>query len=241
MVKHAMIFAAGFGKRMQPLTNDCPKPLLKINGKSMLERIFDDLIIAGIARIVVNGHYLADKVKDFIEEYSSKTNIEIIFAFEPEILETGGGIINALDFFEGKDFIVVNGDNLFYHNTKPNIYSKMISTWDPEKMNSLFLLHETNKADGYRGNGDFDLSPSGQIILSEDKCKKYVFAGVHITKPQHFLGLEKQRRSVMDIYRKMNFEKFYGLINNSSWFHVGDPESLLEAENKLKEISKANL
>ena len=230
-----MIFAAGFGKRMMPLTKNKPKPLLEVKGKPLLERILDDLVSVGVDHIAINAHYLVNQVESFIEGYQQKNKVNIKLFFEPDILETGGGIVNALSFFAGNDFFVVNGDNLFQFKSSANIYSDVMREWDPKKMNALFLLNRKDSAQGYIGKGDFDITENGKIICNNNEHKDYVFAGVHITKYNNFVGVPEGRRPVMEIYKSKNFENIYSYENRYKWFHVGDPKSLKEAEKEFKE------
>lgn len=241
MITQALILAAGYGKRMLPITNDIPKPLVKVWDKSLLERILDDLISYGIKKIIINTHHKAEKINFFIRQYLKNHQVEIILIYEEEILETGGAIINILDKITAEDFFVINGDILIpNHKDDPNIYQLLNSRWNPEKMDGLLLLQELSTAIGYDGDGDFSLSNNNEIIYSSkfDNKLPYVFAGIHITKPKHFIAQKKQFLKIMDLYKNMQFRKFFGYVNPYDWLHIGTPASIVVAENFIKNFQE---
>ena len=102
LIKKAIILAAGFGKRLLPLTEDQPKPLLEIKGKKLIEYSIDFLRENNITEIIINSHYLHEKISDFINKKYSNISISC----EKNILDTGGGILNAIDFFKEENFLV---------------------------------------------------------------------------------------------------------------------------------------
>ena len=112
MIKRAMILAAGFGKRLQPLTNDCPKPLLKIGNKTLLSNTLELLNQFGIKEVVINVHYLQNKIISYIKDNKFKMTITISNENE-EILDTGGGVYNALKHFSNESFLVINPDTVW--------------------------------------------------------------------------------------------------------------------------------
>ena len=114
MINKAMILAAGFGKRLNPLTNNCPKPLIKIGNETLLSNTINFLQEFGIKQIVINTHYLGDQIKKYINEKKFKSNITIINEKE-EILDTGGGIFNALKYFN-ENFLCINPDTIWNSN-----------------------------------------------------------------------------------------------------------------------------
>ena len=117
LIKKAIILAAGFGKRLLPLTEDQPKPLLEIKGKKLIEYSIDFLRENNITEIIINSHYLYEKVSDFINKKYSKISI----SYEKNILDTGGGILNALDFFKGENFLVLNSDTIWTRDYHPDL------------------------------------------------------------------------------------------------------------------------
>ncbi|MEQ9116145.1 MAG: nucleotidyltransferase family protein [Rickettsiales bacterium] len=233
MINQAIILSAGFGTRMLPITKKVPKPLIKINGISLLERIIKDLIESGVNKIVINTHHLADKIKDFIGSYQKTLKkVELHIIYEPDILETGGGIVNALHQFNNKPFFVVNCDVLIPREGKKTIYSLMSEKWDYDLMDALLLFHNKDTAVGYPGSGDFSVNENGEII--QGKENNYIFAGVHITKPKNFDGCDATYKKTMEIYKGLEFKRFSFVENPYDWIHVGTPESIKMAEVFLK-------
>ena len=127
-----MILAAGYGKRMNNLTHSIPKPLLKINNRELLRHNIDFFTNLGCKKIIINTHYLHNKIKHFIEEYYLDRNI--ILSYEPTLLNTGGGIKNALSFLADNNFVVTNCDvvtdinyhNFFEHHIKKDAYLSIL-------------------------------------------------------------------------------------------------------------------
>ena len=153
----AMVLAAGFGKRMRPLTKTRPKPLIELMGRSMLDRILDRLQAAGVERVVVNAHHLADVLEAHLASWS-KPPVEVIR--EAEILDTGGGVTNALDRLGDDAFFVLNGDVFWLDGHTPAL-TRLARQWDGARMDALLLLNPTASAIGYEGPGDFQLDTFG--------------------------------------------------------------------------------
>jgi MurNAc alpha-1-phosphate uridylyltransferase len=109
MIQSAMILAAGLGKRMRPLTNTLPKPLIPVAGKTMLERTFSHIKEANISNIVVNTHYLVSQIEEAVFAFHP----EALISYEKIVLETGGGIQKALPLLKGNSFFTLNGDSIW--------------------------------------------------------------------------------------------------------------------------------
>lgn len=239
MIEQAFVLAAGYGKRMKPITDSIPKPMIEVCGRSMLYRILDQLSEYGVKSIVINAHYKKDLLKQHIEEYasSSKYSVKIIVTEEEELLETGGGIINALQYLDRtKPLFVANSDSIFIGD---NIFNTLEESWN-NSMNILMLLIHKEKAIGYSGPGDFSLTNNSQICIK--KNLEYVFSGIHIANPKIFEGFSISHIKTMDIYshyvQDSVYQGFYGKIYNGQWFHVGTPEALRETEKSLQNLSQ---
>lgn len=238
MIKQAFILAAGYGTRMQPITSRVPKPIIEVNGQSIITRTLDQLLEYGIQHVVINAFYKKELLTNHIEEYINKASnppkIELIE--ETELLETGGGIVNVLPHFKNEPFFVVNSDSIFVGQ---NVFSVLNNSWN-KSMNSLFLLNKLDKSHGYDGKGDFNLDDEKQIVRNIDN--KYAFSGVHITKPELFKNLKIAPMKLMDIYYKYKkndtLQGFYGEIYSGTWYHVGTPQSLEETNKQLNIIEK---
>ncbi len=226
--KHAMVLAAGLGKRMRPLTDTCPKPLIEVDGRSLLDRMIDRLEDAGVDQVVVNTHYLGDQVA---AQMDSRQSPRVTCIAEDDLLETGGGVKNALHLL-GKDaFFVANSDALLLNGPYDSL-SAMAATWDPETMDALLLLHSTVDAFGYEGMGDFCAEADGLLMRRpEMEVAPWLFTGVQILKPALFEDTPDGPFSLNLIYdRAIEAGRLYGTRHDGEWFHVGTPEGLSEAE-----------
>ncbi len=235
--KTAMVFAAGLGTRMRPITNKIPKALVKVNGKQMLDYALDSLAAAGIERAVVNTHYLAEQIAVHLE---NRKNPQVIISNEePIILETGGGIVQALPLLGKKPFYALSTDTLLIEKGKPALL-RLAELWDPEKMDALLLLVKVSEAVGYYGKGDFDLLPDG--MLSRDKKShsyEFVYSGIMIISPEVFYGRKAEPFSYTagmflkdEKYNNADgsMPRLYGLPHAGKWLHVGTPDAIKLAE-----------
>lgn len=230
----AMILAAGHGKRMRPLTETVPKPLIEVTGRPMIDQILDHLRRAGIGRAVVNLHHLGEKLERHLAGVETP---EILLSWErEELLETGGGVKAALGKIGDDPFYVVNGDVVWLDGFEPALH-RLARTWDPERMDALLLLHPTITAFGYDGDGDFIMDPEGRLRRrSEREVAAFLFAGVQILHPRLFKGAPEGAFSLNRLYdRAIEEERLFGLRHDGEWFHVGTPESLRLAEELLRE------
>ena len=233
----AMLFAAGFGKRMRPLTETIPKPLVKVLDKPIIDYSVDLLEKYGVGKIVVNTHYLADQIKAHFE--ATKTNSEIIISHEEEILETGGGIVKALPLLGNKPFFSLNSDTIIADGEESAL-ERLSNYWDPDKMDVLMLLHRVGDAVGYDGAGDFDLTDDGRIVQSDAHEKPYVFTGAMIIKPEIFKNEPIRPFSVYRdfikpkyIQKDKSLKRVYGLIHDGKWYHIGTIAGVGLAENHI--------
>lgn len=215
----AMVFAAGLGKRMQPLTLTKPKPLIEVQGRTMLDRTLDHLVKAGVKKAVVNTHYLAEQVRINLKK---RSDIEIILLFEPILLETGGGLKNALLHLGTEPIYVVNSDIVWIDDATPAL-ENLSSNWRDD-MNILLLLIEREKAIGYDGAGDFN----DVLLTRTEPPRPYVFGGVQMLRPQIVAQETETIFSLNKFY--FNNPKARGTVHDGDWLHIGTPEGLKEAE-----------
>lgn len=235
MITQAFILAAGYGKRMKPITDVIPKPMVEVAGKSMISRVIDQLIEYGIKSIVINTHHKKELLKEHIEQYINNTPNppKITIVEEDILLETGGGILNALQYLdEAQPFFVANSDSIFVGE---NIFTLLNNTWNAS-MSVLMLLIHKDHAIGYEYTGDFSLTRDEEISIQDNP--EYVFSGIHITTPNIFQGIKIAPTKVMDIYRnyikKTVYQGFYGKVYEGEWFHVGTPSALKDTEKLLE-------
>ena len=233
--KTAMILAAGRGERMQPLTALKPKPLIEVMGRPMIERSLDRLALAGVERAAVNTHYLADKLHARLEK---RTVPEIVTVHEAEtLLDTGGGVANALEHLGDAPFYVLNGDVFWLDGYTPAL-SRLAAAWDDTRMDALLLMAPTAWAIGYEGRGDFVLDIAGRAQRRpECEVAPHAFTGLQILHPRLFKDVPDGPFSLNLLYdRAIAAERLYGLPHDGLWFHIGTPDDLTLAEDELDEM-----
>lgn len=218
----AMLLAAGLGTRMRPLSGAVPKPLLEIGGRTMLDRTLDKAVEAGVTRAVVNTHHLAAQVE---RQLKNRAAPEIAVSHEPEILDTGGGVLNALGLLGDAPFFVLNSDTVWEDGPTPAL-RRLASAWDPEAMDVLLLVHPTVAATGYAGDGDFFMDIEGRLVRrGETEIAPFVFTGSQILSPAAFDGLEPGAFSLNRVYdRALERGRLFGIRHDGAWHHVGTPD-----------------
>ncbi len=226
---HGMVLAAGFGIRLRPLTDTLPKPLIPVAGRCMLDRALDRLDEAGVRHIVVNTHYLRDKIAAHLA-----ARPEISLSPEETILETGGGVAHALPLLGEKAFYVVNGDIIWTNGPDQTALTRLAAAWNDDTMDALLLLHPTVKAYGYDEGGNFFYPPLRW--RNTEPQAPYVFAGVQILHPRLFQKKPDGAFSLRVLYRQA-FEqgRLHVVIHDGAWYHIGTPEALRESSQWLAE------
>ena len=215
-----MIFAAGLGTRMRPLTNDRPKPLVQVAGRALLDRALDLGRDAGAAPIVVNTHYLGAQ----IERHLAGQDV----AISPEpglILDTGGGLRQALPLLGRWPVMTLNPDVVW---TGPNVLSALAAGWD-DRMDALLALVPLDRATGRQGAGDFSLE-GGRLTRQGD----YVYAGAQIIRPDRLADIPGQGFSRNRLWDLMIADgRAYGMVHAGGWCDVGYPAAIPLAEALL--------
>lgn len=228
----AMILAAGLGKRMRPITDTIPKPLVEIGGRSMLDHALDRVTDAGIETAIVNVHYLADLVE---ARLAARTAPRIIVSDERgQLLETGGGVRKALPLLGPDPFLLMNSDSLWLEGPRSNL-SALIHAWNPEQMDILLLLAASAMSVGYEGKGDFSMDADGRLTRREERrMTPFVYAGVAILKPELFADTPEGSFSLNLLFdRAIAKERLYGLRLDGQWLHVGTPDAVHEANFRI--------
>jgi MurNAc alpha-1-phosphate uridylyltransferase len=227
----AMVLAAGRGERMRPLTDHCPKPLLSLCGRPIIDRVLDALAAFGVAEVVVNLHHLGDQLRRHLE---SRRQPRVVFSEEAELLETGGGVKAALPLLGKAPFFVINGDVLWVDSVVPAL-ARLAKHWDGARMDGLLLVHPTPTAFGYHGSGDFQLSQLGELRRRQEwQVAPFVYAGVQLVHPRLFKATPEGPFSCnLPWDRALEAERLYGLRHDGAWYHLGTPEALAEAEAAL--------
>ena len=218
-----MLFAAGFGTRMAPLTDTMPKPLIPVAGKPLIDHAADLARAAGVARIVANVHYRADQI------VAHFAGTETIIADETaQILETGGGLRAALPLLGPGPVFTLNTDAIW---SGENVITKLRAAWEPEQMSALLALIPCEEALGYRGAGDFSLDPDGRIRRGPG----YVYTGAQIINPAGIETISAPAFSLNLLWDKLLAQgRVFGIVHRGGWCDVGRPESIALAETMLR-------
>jgi MurNAc alpha-1-phosphate uridylyltransferase len=227
--KHAMVLAAGLGKRMRPLTDTLPKPLVKVAGKALIDHGLDKLAAAGVKTAVVNVHYLADQIERHL---ARRKKPKIVISDERGLLlDTGGGVTKALPLLGGAPFFHVNSDTLWLDGAEPNL-ARLAQAFDATKMDALLLLAPAKGSIGYAGSGDFSLHADGHLVARvEGTQAPLVYAGVAILAPALFERAPEGAFSLTTLFERAAAKgRLHGLRLDGLWMHVGTPDAIAKAE-----------
>ena len=228
----AMVLAAGLGTRMRPITATMPKPLVIVQGKTLLDHGLDALETAGVKKSVVNVHYHPDQI---IEHVASRSKMEIEISDEREaLLDSGGGIVKALPVLGKEPFFLLNADSFWIEGFRPNL-SRMADAWDPEKMDILLLVAGMANAVGFGSKGDFIMDADGRLERrSEFRIAPFAYAGAAILHPHIFENAPDGKFSLNRQFdQAIEQERLFGLRLEGLWLHVGTPEAIGEAEEAI--------
>lgn len=223
--KLAMVFAAGLGKRMMPLTADRPKPMVEIKGKPLLGYALDKVAAAGIEQAIVNVHYKPEAVIQYLGT-RAKPLTEV--SRETELLETGGGIKKVLPLLGDAPFLAVNSD-ILVQDASVNAITRLGEAWDGDKMDVLLLLTPKDKAYGHESqNGDYVVAADGKLKRLSNPDAPYLYAGFQITKPELYRAADLgDKFSNLEIFdRAERAGRLYGLVHDGAWHHFSTPQSV---------------
>ena len=223
-----MILAAGYGRRMNNLTHSIPKPMLKLDNKELLRHNIDFFTNLGCTKIVINTHYLHDKIQNCIEKYYSDKNISL--CYEPILLNTGGGIKNALSLLGNNNFIVTNSDILWKEDNSEDVI-KFINNYQEIKTCKLLLATNKNFEGLKKSDGDFKCKDS--LITRWKKNDPYLYyTGLQIINPIVFELIEDVSFSLNKLWDLLIAQdNLQGEISNSKIAHIGD----INAFNQFKD------
>ncbi|HPD82307.1 MAG: nucleotidyltransferase family protein [Alphaproteobacteria bacterium] len=225
---HAFILAAGKGERLRPYTQTTPKPMIPIQGRPILDYIFEKLKKSGIENVTINTNYLGDRIKNYTDHYEG---LNITLSPEDKHLETGGGVKYALHTMEEKPFYLINGDAFWTEGKGLNALDRLAQAWNPKTMDILLLLQSVEAMHLTEGVGDYNLNVNGQAVRSLNKTGAYMFGGIRITKPDIFDGSPEGAFSFLDLMDKAQEKgRLYGIIHEGEWHHISTPKDL-EAVN----------
>ena len=224
-IKTALILCAGFGKRLLPLTNSTPKPLLEINKKKLLDNAINFVFQIGIKKIKINTFHLGGQIEDFIKTINYSANIEIINDGK-DILDTGGGILNLIKNTNEDDFLCLNPDTIWSVKDK-NTIDKMQSFYFHSKITNLLMVVNRDKSFDARFRGDFTFEKNQ---LSKLIKNDYIYTGCQIFNKKIFNKINKKIFSISEIWNDLlDKNELYGYESLNEFVHLTD----IEIYNKL--------
>ncbi len=228
----AIILSAGLGTRMRPLTLETPKPLLTLAGQPILAHAIERLRAAGVARIIVNAHHLADQIEAFC---AGQPDIEV--THEPELLETGGAVaaMRTKNLLPQSPVYIVNGDTYWVDGPSDTL-KRLAEAYDPAAMDAVLLLARTAGTIAEAGRGDFLWPRGGQIARrGERDVAPYLYAGVQIAAPALFADTPAGSFSMNLLWdRALAAGRLGAIVHDGVWFHLTTPEDLARADAVLE-------
>ena len=219
-----MLFAAGRGTRMAPLTDTTPKPLIPVAGRTLLDRALDVARDGGARRIVVNTHHLGDQIVKHLE------GSQVAVSDESDVLlETGGGLRHALHLLGTDPVITMNPDVVW---TGPNPVAALRAAWDEGRMDALLMLVPVGRAEGRQGGGDFAIAADGRIARQGD----LVYGGAQIIRTDRLAEIGEQVFSLNRLWDMLIADgRVFGVVHGGRWCDVGRPDCIPLAEAMLAE------
>ena len=226
-INTALILCAGFGKRLNPITLNIPKPLLEIKDISMLERCINLIKKLGIQKILINTFYLKDQFSVFLNSNNFNMDIKIIEDGE-YILDTGGGIQNMIKDSNENDFLIFNPDTVWSNNYKDEIL-KMEEMYFSKKLENILLLTNKKLSFDKKLKGDFSLK--NNLINKEEK--EFIYIGCQIINKRLFIKEKIENYSILEIWNNLlDQKKLFGYESQKDFYHLTD----LDVFKKLKDL-----
>ncbi len=217
-IKTALVLCAGYGKRLNPLTLELPKPLLKLNNITLLEKTFNLIKSLGIKKVKLNTFYLKEKIKNFVNDLNLDLDIEIIEDGN-QILNTGGGILNMIKKSNEENFIVFNPDTI-WSNEYVSCIKDMEKVYFKEKSKNILLVVNKILSFDQKLGGDFNLNNN---ILKKENSNNFIYTGCQMINKNLFLKLSNQSFSILDIWNDLLLQnKLFGHESKNKFYHVTD-------------------
>ena len=227
-INTALILCAGFGKRLNPLTLDTPKPLIKLNNISVLETCINFIESLGVNEIILNTFYLKDQIHNFINKKNFKSKIKIVEDGKI-ILDTGGGIKNMLDHTSEENVLIFNPDTIWKKNYSKEII-EMEKLYFFKKLKIILLLVNKELSFDKNLNGDFDLKDN---LIIKNGDRKFIYTGCQILNKKLFSDYKTKNFSINDLWNKLIEKKeLYGFKTNNDFYHLTD----LKTFKKLQDL-----
>lgn len=232
-VETGIVLSAGLGTRLRPITDAKPKALVTVQGRTLLDRALDHLESVGVKRAVVNTHHKAEMIEQHL---AGRKTPAITISHEPLLLDTGGGIANALPHL-GEPFFAVNSDAVWLNGRVPAL-TRLAQVFDPERHDCAFLMQETVPAVGYEGRGDFFLDQLGvPRRRRENEVVPFLFAGIQLLSHRLFAGEPVRPFSMNRLWDKAIAQgRIIAVVHDGTWYDVGTVAGLAATESRLGEL-----
>jgi len=231
--KIALVFAAGLGTRMRPLTDKTPKPLIKVAGRPLIDHNLDRFADSGVETAIVNVHYLAGQIEAHL---ATRKRPRIVISDERDrLLDQGGAIKRVRGLLGAEPFFVCNTDAFWIEGPCSNL-ARLAAAFEPERMDAILLVAATAGAIGVDWPGDFEMDGDGRLRRRDpQQVAPFVYTGVGILKPQLFDGVTQDVfRLAPFFWRAADEGRLFGLRLDGLWLHVGRPETIAEAERAIE-------
>lgn len=233
-----MVFAAGLGTRMRPITDTVPKPLVPVGGKPLMDHMLDRFAEAGVVEAVVNVHHLADQIEAHLAKRTAAGTAPRIHVSDERalLLDQGGGIRKALPVLGSEPFFLCNTDAFWIEGPRSNL-AALAARWDPAVMDVLLLVAAATSSVGVDWPGDFVMGADGRLARREERAvAPFVYAGIGIIKPELFVDMpEGPVRLAPYFFDAAAKGRLFGHRLEGLWLHVGTPEAIAEAEDTIKQ------
>ncbi len=227
-----MVLAAGLGTRMRPLTESTPKPMIRVLKKTMLDHGLDALANAGVSQAIVNVHYLADQIEAHVKTRAAP---KVIISDErARLLDSGGGIRNALGMLGNDPFYLLNADSFWVEGAIPNL-DRLADIWNPGNMDMLLMVAPTDRTVGFDGAGDFFMDRAGLLSRrGQHKTAPFAYTGAAIISPEIFNNTPDNPFSLNVLFDvAIENRRLFGMKMDGLWLHVGTPEAIGLAEQAV--------
>jgi MurNAc alpha-1-phosphate uridylyltransferase len=234
--KTAMVLAAGLGKRLRPITDTLPKPLVEIAGETLLDRGLDSLAAAGVTTAVVNVHHLGGQI---VRHVADRARPKVVISDESDrLLDSAGGIVRALPLLGADPFFILNADTFWIDEGEPNL-DRLSLAWDSARMDILLMLADLADATGHSGGTDFLVGADGRLVRAKGDPAGAIYAGAAIVHPRIFAGAAAAPHS-LNLYfdRAMQAGRLFGLRMRGRWITVGTPDAIPAAEAAVAAATK---
>ena len=232
----AFVMAAGLGKRMRPLTATRPKPLVEVAGKALIDHVLDRLRAAGVAKIIVNVHYLPDALEAHLK--ARATDFEVKISDERKQLSGNGrGLVQAEHLIAADPFLVINSDNYWVDGPADTLHL-LASLWRDEDMDALLLLVPQANAANHSGQGDFHMKADGRLVRrTKGKVAPFVYTGIQMVSKRLLRDAPEGPFSTNILWdRAIADGRCFGAVHQGLWFDVGTPKAIGETEAFLQNV-----